>query len=236
MKENQMLGPQNTLFFRVIAFFSKLQLSYLLRSMASPRFAVVLFVFIAGATAMGIITLVAYLTELPLLFPPLGPSAFILFHTPMSVTASPRNVILSHTLAVVAGLLSLWLVAILCPGSNLIDSSVMNWYRVMAIALSMGLIGILMISVRCVHPPAAASALIAAMGYLANPEQILGIIGAVILLVLEAIFFNRIIGGLPYPIWRADPNVARNYGVLAGIPETGTTFWQQLAAKTFQRR
>jgi CBS-domain-containing membrane protein len=93
-----------------------------------------------------------------------------------------------------------------------------------------------MISVRCVHPPAAASALIAAMGYLANPEQILGIIGAVILLVLEAIFFNRIIGGLPYPIWRADPNFARNYGVLAGIPETGTTFWQQLAAKTFQRR
>ncbi|MBW1716072.1 MAG: hypothetical protein JRJ77_09640, partial [Deltaproteobacteria bacterium] len=60
--------------------------------------------------------------------------------------------------------------------------------------------------------------------------------GAVILLVLEAIFFNRIIGGLPYPIWRADPNVARNYGVLAGIPETETTFWQQLAAKIFQRR
>ncbi|MBW2341144.1 MAG: HPP family protein [Deltaproteobacteria bacterium] len=203
MKENQMLGPQNTFVFRVIAFFSKLQLSYLLRSMASPRFVVVLFVFIAGATAMGIITLVAYLTKLPLLFPPLGPSAFILFHTPMSVTASPRNVILSHTLAVAAGLLSFQLVGMICPGSNLIDSSVMNWYRVMAIALSMGLIGILMISVRCVHPPAAASALIAAMGYLANPEQILGIIGAVILLVLEAI---------------------------------ETTFWQQLAAKIFQRR
>jgi len=203
VKENQMLGPQNTFVFRVIAFFSKLQLSYLLRSMASPRFVVVLFVFIAGATAMGIITLVAYLTKLPLLFPPLGPSAFILFHTPMSVTASPRNVILSHTLAVAAGLLSFQLVGMICPGSNLIDSSVMNWYRVMAIALSMGLIGILMISVRCVHPPAAASALIAAMGYLANPEQILGIIGAVILLVLEAI---------------------------------ETTFWQQLAAKIFQRR
>lgn len=112
----------------------------------------------------------------------------------------------------------------------------MNWYRVMAIALSMGLTGIIMISARCAHPPAAASALIAAMGYLESIEQILGIIGAVILLVLEAIFFNRIIGGLPYPIWRADPHAARSYGELAGIPQTGTTFWQQLAAKTFQRR
>lgn len=89
---------------------------------------------------------------------------------------------------------------------------------------------------KCVHRPAAASALIIVMGYLSNFEQILGLVGVVILLVFEAIIFNRIIGGLPYPIWRADLTVARSYGVLAGIPETGTTFWQQLAAKTFQQR
>ncbi len=236
MKGNRPLGPQHSLLFRVTAFFSRLQLEYLLRNMGNSRFLVVLFVFIAGATALGIITIAAYLTELPLLFPPLGPSAFILFHTPMSMTASPRNVILSHTMAVAAGLLSLWLIGMIYQGANLSDPTMMNWYRVMAIALSMGLIGFMMVAVRCVHPPAAASALIAAMGYLANAEQVLGLIGAVILLVLEAIFFNRIIGGLPYPIWRGDPNVARNYGELAGISETGTTFWKQLATKIFQGR
>jgi CBS-domain-containing membrane protein len=100
----------------------------------------------------------------------------------------------------------------------------------------MGLIGFMMVAVKCVHPPAAASALIAAMGYLANAEQVFGLTGAVMLLVLEAIFFNRIIGGLPYPMWRGDPKVARNYGELAGIAESRTTFWKQLSTKIFQSR
>jgi CBS-domain-containing membrane protein len=236
MKENLPLGPQNTPFFRLIAFFSRLQLSYLLRSMGNPRVLVVLFVFAAGTTAIGIITAVAYVTRLPLIFPPLAPSAFILFHTPMSVTASPRNVTFSHTMAVAAGLLSLHIVAMIWPEANLSEASVMNWFRVLVIAISMGLIGTLMVGLRCVHPPAAASALLAAMGYLATVGQVLGIIAAVVLLVLEAIFFNRLIGGLPYPLWQAKPKIARNYGELAGAPVTETTFWRQLAAKTFERR
>jgi CBS-domain-containing membrane protein len=195
-----------------------------------------MFVFVAGATALGILTLAASLTRFPLLFPQLGPSAFILFYTPMSVAASPRNLVLSHSLAVVGGFLSLWFVGSICPEADLSDPSVLDGYRVAAIALSMGLIGAAMITLKSVHPPAAASALITAMGYLSTPDKILGILGAVILLGLEAILFNRVIGGLPYPLWRADPKVARNYGQLAGIPETATTFWQQLAAKTFQRR
>jgi hypothetical protein len=55
-------------------------------------------------------------------------------------------------------------------------------------------------------------------------------------MVFDAVIFNRIIGGFPYSMWRADLTVARSYGVLARIPETGTTFRQQLAAKTFQQR
>ena len=236
MKNIRSLGPHRSLLFRVVAFFSKLKIGYLIRSMGNTRYIAVAFVFMTGTTALGIITVVAYLTKLPLLFPPLGPSAFILFYTPMSVTASPRNVFLSHSLAVISGLLSLWIVGMIYPEGNLYDPSVMNWYRIIAIALSMGLIGVIMVCMKCVHPPAAASALIAAMGYLENSIQIIGIIGAVILLLWEAIFFNRIIGGLPYPLWTADPKVARNYGMLAGIPDTETTFWQQLTIKTFKRR
>jgi len=204
--------------------------------MGNPRFLEAIFVFVAGATALGIITIAAYLTELPLLFPPLGPSAFILFHTPMSVTASPRNVILSHTLAVAVGLLSLWLVGMIYPEANLSDPSVINLYRVIVIALSMGLIGVIMVILRCEHPPAAASTLIAAMGYLTDITKVLGLIGAVVLLVLNAFFFNRILGGLPYPVWRANPSVSRSYGLLAGIPDANTTFWQRLTAKIFKRR
>ena len=229
-------APQKTLFFRVVAFFSRLQLWYLIRKLDNPRVLLLLFIFIAGAVALGTISIIAYLTRLPLLFPQLGPSAFILFHTPMSVTASPRNVLLSHTLAVVSGLFALWLVGWIYPQAGLSDPFVLNWYRILVIALTMGVSGVMMEGIKCIHPPAAASALIAAMGFLNSPAQVLGVIGAMILLVLEAILFNRIIGGLPYPFWRADPKVARHYGALAGIPDSETTFWRRLAAKTLQKR
>ncbi len=229
-------APQQTLFYRVVAFFSRLQLWYLIRNFNNPHVLLVLFLFIAGAVALGTIAIIAYLTRLPLLFPQLGPSAFILFHTPMSLTASPRNVLLSHTLAVACGLFALWLVGWIYPGAGLSDPFVLNWHRILVIALTMGVSGVIMVGLKCVHPPAAASALIAAMGFLSSTEQVLGVIGAMILLVLEAIVFNRFAGGLPYPLWRADPKVARNFGALAGIPDSETNFWRQRVTKTFQRR
>ena len=54
--------------------------------------------------------------------------------------------------------------------------------------------------------------------------------------VLEGVFFIKVLGGLQYPFWRADPQVARNYGEMAGIPSTGNNFWQHLAMKSYQRR
>jgi hypothetical protein len=74
------------------------------------------------------------------------------------------------------------------------------------------------------------------MGYLENPVQLLGIASALVLLVLEAFLFNRLLGGLPYPIWRPDPKVSQKYRALAGLQEAKTTFWGQLADKMFQQR
>jgi len=236
LNKNPSYVPQKSFFFRIIAFFSRLQLRYLLQTVENSHLLAVIFVFIAGSTALGIITIAAYLSKLPLLFPPLGPSAFILFHTPMSETASPRNVILSHTMAVITGILAYRVMGLIYPESNLSDPMTMDLCRVIMIALSMGLIGVLMIAAKCVHPPAAASTLIAAMGYLTDSTKILGLLGAVVLLVLDAFIFNRILGGLPYPVWRADPKISRSYGLLAGIPDANATFWQQLRKKTFQHR
>ena len=228
--------PQQSILFRLVAFLSRRQLWYLIQKEGKSRLLIPIFVFVSGATALAIISILAYITELPLLFPQLGPSAFILFYTPMSDTASPRNVILSHVISVFAGLVFLRFFAVLFPASNLLDPAVMNSQRIIVIALSMGVSCIAMVLLKCVHPPAAASALIAAMGYLVNIEQVIGIIAAVILIVAAAIIFNRIIGGLPYPLWRADARVARNFGEMAGITEGETTFWRQLASRTFQRR
>ncbi len=229
-------APQGTALFRVIAFMTRFQLRNVLRSTVNAELAVIGFVFLSGVTALATITLAALVTRLPLLFPPLGPSAFILFHTPMSVSASPRNVVLSHALALAAGLASLHAISAIYLDAGVRDPAVMNLYRVLTIAMAMALTSTAMIRLRCAHPPAAATALIAAMGHLTNAIQILGLLAAVVLLVVEAVFFNRVLGGLPYPLWQADPAVCRTYGVLAGMPDAGATFWQRLAAQILKHR
>lgn len=229
-------APQQGLLFRIVAIFSRMQFWYLIRSMTNKRMVTVVFVFSAGATALGTIAMVAFLTDLMMLFPPLGPSAFILFHTPLAESASPRNVIMAHTLALMAGLASLAMANWVFPVTGEIQPSGGNWHDVTAIAFAMGLTSIAMLGLRCVHPPAAATALIAAMGFLSNPVQVGGTLAAVLFLVAEGILFNRIFGGLPYPLWRFEADKVKNYCTIAGVPEHGKTYWQQMAAKTFLRR
>jgi CBS-domain-containing membrane protein len=205
MNLNSTQGPQNTLFFRIVAFFSKLQLRYLHRYFHNRELITVIHLFFAGVTALSTIAMMAYLTDLMLLFPPLGPSAFILFYTPLSESASPRNLVLSHTVALLSGLGALATSEALFPSVQEATTMAMNWPNVTAIALAMGVVCMAMVMFQCVHPPAAATALIAAMGYLDNIVQIGGVLLAVLLLALEAYVFNRILGGLPYPIWRFNP-------------------------------
>ncbi len=224
-------APKQSLLFRTVTWLARLQLAGRLRRSEDHHLPVVLFAMLAGAAALGTITLAAWVTDLPLLFPPLAPSAFIIFYTPMAVTASPRNVVMAHTMAVLSGLFALNLLTMIFPTAGLADPAVMNWQRVLVITLAMGLITVLMAGLRCAHPPAAASALIAAMGYLAEPLQSAGLCAAAILLVLEAILLNRVIGGMPYPLWRTDPEVARNYGALAGLAGAEGGYWQQLSAR-----
>lgn len=230
-------GPQGTLLFRAVGALSRLRFSYLYRRSGQRQWPVLVFVLVTGSLALGIISAAAWLTRLPLLFPPLGPSAFILFYTPMSAQASPRSVFLSHALAVAAGFYSLWLAHWIFPDAGLLGGTALSGPRILATALAMALVSVAMIVVRCPHPPAAATALIVATGYLTEPVQVLGLLGAVALLLLEAVIFIRLQAGLPYPLWRSDPEVSRRYGALAGIPQAETGFWQQLTtARVFAGR
>jgi hypothetical protein len=176
------------------------------------------------------------LTRLPLLFPPLAPSAFILFVTPLAAQASPRSVVLAHTLAVLVGMAALNTVAALFPAASLAVAGSMCGYRVLAIALTMGAITALMTGLHCSHPPAAASGLIAATGYLSEPLEALGLIVAACLLALEAIVLNRVLGGLPYPLWRPETRAARGLGLLAGQSGGPGSYWQQLSERLLQDR
>jgi CBS-domain-containing membrane protein len=197
---------------------------------------ITLFAVTSGAVALGILTAVAYLTALPIVFAPLAASAFILFYRPMAERACPRNVVLSHMVALIAGLSALVLMQVLFSESNILNAWVMSWPRVAANTLAMGLAGAAMLLLRCAHAPAAATALIASMGYIVNPHQVIGFMAAVILLVVEALLFNRIMGGIPYPVWGYDAETAKDYRALSDPAQGQTSFWQQVCQNTSTRR
>ena len=229
-------APQFGLLFRVVAFFTHLQLGYLLHDSRYSRRAVRIFVFMEGLSALTIIAVAAYLARLPLLFPPLAPSAFILFRTPLSRSASPRVLFLSHCLAMLLGLLMLHLCSLLFPEADLHAGDALNWPRIFALGLAMGFTSLAMILLDCPHPPATATALIAAMGYFNGFLQIFALPVAVLFLLAQALVFNRVLGGLPFPLWAFDPKAAKQYPDLAGLGDQETSYWNKVSESVFERR
>jgi len=228
-------GPQGTRLFRLVSFFSRLQLRYLLPRLRHPDRAVRLFVFVEGSLALAVLSAAAYLTQFPLLFPPLGPSAFILFRTPMSASAAPRTIVLAHFSGLVAGLVALFLGRFFFPGQVTADPGVVTAASIAILSLAMGMSSLAMIWLESNHPPATATALIVAMGYLHSAVHVFGFLIAVVFLITLAFLFNRILGGLPYPFWSHDAEVAARYGTLAGIPNQRQGYWQQLSSRVFQK-
>lgn len=140
--------------------------------------------------------------DAPFIFPSLGPTAFLLFYTPMTPAASPRNTILGHLVGVGAGYLAL-VVFGLTDAAPALASSVTG-PRVGAAALSLALTSGVMVWLRVPHPPAGATTLIVSPGILREPSQLLVLMAAVVLLTVQGYVINRL-AGFDYPRWRARP-------------------------------
>ncbi|ELZ03211.1 hypothetical protein C482_04294 [Natrialba chahannaoensis JCM 10990] len=128
---------------------------------------------------------VAWLSGLPMLFPSLGPSAFVLALFQDSDATSPRRVIGGHAIGVVAGLLAYYLFAAgvtmtsaTDPGS--IEGLQLAASAVLATVLTTG--GMLATDTR--HPPACATTLIVSLGLLSTVfEGVLIVLTVVVLVV-----------------------------------------------------
>lgn len=161
-----------------------------------------LFAFLNGLIAIGAMAAVAFTTGEPFVFPSLGPTAFLLFYAPLLPASSPRNAVLGHLIGAAAGYLSLVAFG-LTEAAPALASSVTGG-RVGAAALSLGLTSGAMVWARVPHPPAGATTLIVSLGVLREPQQLLVLMAAVVLLVVQGFAINRL-AGIPYPWWRPRP-------------------------------
>jgi len=163
-------------------------------------------VFANGFITIAILAAVARISGTPFVFPSLGPTAFLLFATPLLPAASPRNTMLGHAIGIACGYGALWATGLAHSPPAMVTG--VNWDRVVAAALSLGATGALMMLFNAPHPPAGATTLIVSLGIVTRPFHLAVIEVAVALLVLQAIAINRL-AGTPYPLWacpgRSDP-------------------------------
>lgn len=157
------------------------------------------FAFVNGLVSIAIMAAAAYATGAPFIFPSLGPTAFLLFYSPTTPAASPRNTVLGHLVGAGAGYLALVLFGLTAAGPALATS--VSAGRVGAAALSLALTSGLMIWWRVPHPPAGATTLIVSLGILREPWQLGVLMGAVVLLTIQGLVINRL-AGIGYPLWR----------------------------------
>lgn len=181
----------------LLGLFTRARLPWLLRH-RSQLIVLAIFSFINGCISIGLMSALALVTGSPFIFPSLGPTAFLFFYTPTAPSASPRNTLIGHAVGVLAGYFSLVVTGLTTAGPAL--SVGVTWPRVIAAALSLGLTAGVMVLLKSPHPPAGATTLIISLGILTQPWKLVLLMGAVVLLTLQAIVINRL-AGIPYPLW-----------------------------------
>ncbi|BDU68193.1 hypothetical protein GETHOR_02940 [Geothrix oryzae] len=156
------------------------------------------FMFINGLVSIGLLAGLAMLTHTPMVFPSLGPTAFLFFFTPTLPTASPRNTIYGHIIGIACGYGALWLMGLHHAPPAMVMG--VDLARIGAAALSLAATGALMILFRAAHPPAGATTLIISLGIITRPQHLAIMLLAVALLTVQAIVLNRL-AGIDYPLW-----------------------------------
>jgi len=161
-----------------------------------------LFMFINGFISIGILCGLAMVFQTPFIFPSLGATAFLLFFTPTTPAASPRNALCGHAIGIASGYAALWVTGLQHAGPAIVTE--LGWTRILATALSLATTGALMILLNRPHPPAAATTLIVSLGLVSRPAYLVVLEAAVGLLVGQAIIINRLTG-VRYPFWASVP-------------------------------
>lgn len=153
---------------------------------------------INGGLAILTIGLFAWLSDLPLIFPALGPSTFILFSSPLTPSGAPRSVILGHVLALGCGYLVWQVISHLAGVPVALQPG--GWLIICSASVALAVTCLVLLWFSCPHPPACASSLVVALGAVTDWRHLLLMAFMVTWLTFQAWLMNRF-AGLPVPIW-----------------------------------
>lgn len=156
--------------------------------------------FVGSAVAITVAGFVAVLTHQPGLFPSLGPAVMLHVEKPRAPESSPRNTLIGHAVAILAGYAFLAVCGLTGHPPALQEG--VSVPRVVAAAGSLAVTVLALLLLKASHPPAGATTLIVSLGLLRTPSQLLIAIGAVVLVIAVDWAFNRATGQ-DMPVWSA---------------------------------
>ncbi len=156
-----------------------------------------LFMGLNNAVSIFFLGLIAWYTSWPLIFPSLGPSLFLIFYAPENPMSSPRNTLLGHLLGGTIGLLSFKLAEMM----GLISGQGLDLVKIIIISFALGLCGVSMVITHLLHPPAASTCLIGALGLIPHWYFLPLLTVSIGIVILQAIMMHRL-AGVEYPLWR----------------------------------
>lgn len=137
-------------------------------------------------SALGIL---AFVFQHPLIFPSLGPTAFLLATKPTAQIASARNTIFGHFIGVACGYTALVVFGLTNTPAMIVSGISIQF--ILAAALSIALTSSLMVLFSVEHPPAGATTLIVSLGIMHTIPNIAILMVAVVLLFLLARVINN---------------------------------------------
>lgn len=155
--------------------------------------------FGGSAVALVVAGAVALLTRQPWLFPSLGPAIMLHVEQPDKPESSPRNTVIGHLVALLAGY-ALLVVTGLADNPSALQEGV-SVPRIVAAAGSLAVTAAVLVLLKAAHPPAGATTLIVSLGLLKAPTQLVIAFAAVLLVTLVGLLFNRATGRR-MPLWR----------------------------------
>ncbi len=142
MRKVDFSAQQHTGADHVLSFFQRLRLDWLLRHFP-PRLVRSAYVFVNGFVTIAVLALLALVSRSPFVFPSLGPTAYLLFFSPLGKASSPRNTILGHAIGLICGY-----GAFVATGAGALPfgaHSGIFWPRILSAALSLSATGAFMV-------------------------------------------------------------------------------------------
>ena len=160
-----------------------------------------IYVFTAVSISMAILGIAAYITSWPMIFPSLGPTIFLMFYAPSSPLAAPRNAVFGHIGACLIGMAGHWTIVTMAQ-DGLVTGPIEphSLAVILESSIFVGITSVYMTITGFIHPPAASSSLIAALGLMPDWHNIPVLIAALGLISIQAWIMHKI-NGVRFPIW-----------------------------------